>query len=362
MDEATHIPGEVLVVGTGLVGTSIGLRLIQMGVMVWLWDVDSAALAAAVELDAGQELGPEADPDLVVIAVPPGQVVSAALTALDRYPRAIVCDVAGSKAGIVSTVAAAAGANGSRFLGSHPIAGREVSGPRAARADMFEHQRWALTPTPATPHYTVAAVRALAEGCGAVVVSIDPGDHDRAVALTSHVPQVVASTLAARLADADQSDLSLSGQGLRDATRIADSDPAMWADLLTSNAREIAPVLEELISDLRTVADELGGEPGPSGVSVRRVLERGNIGRARLPAKHGGAAARYSTVTVLIADQPGQLALLFTTAGDAEVNLEDVRIEHTVGRKNALIELSVLPGARDSLVEALVRGGWHVRQ
>lgn len=358
------LPGRVMVIGSGLIGTSIGLALRARGVEVLLEDRTPRAVSAAVERGAGTRATGSERPDVVVVAVPPGAVVDVAVKALGRFPEATVCDVASSKKQIIDGVRALSGSD-DRFVGSHPMAGREVSGPGAAEADLFEGRRWVITPTARNPQDRIGQVAAVAEACGALVVRMSAQSHDRAVALTSHTPQLVASVMAAQLAHAPRQDVMVSGQGLRDTTRIADGDPALWTEILASNAAEVGPVLERLISDLAEASLSLRDVP-QDGPSARRklaeVLKRGKRGRDRLPAKHGGLAPKYRTVAVVVADRPGELGRLFDTAGQAGVNLEDVRIEHSVGRPDALVELSVVPDSEQALVTALGAGGWRVRE
>lgn len=358
---AGRVAGPVLVVGAGLIGTSIGMRLRELGVPVWLDDSDSRAVDVAVLRGAGERSGSgQGDPALVVVAIPPGSVAAVASDMLARYPEAVVCDVASTKSGIVAGVAECAGPAAARFVGTHPMAGREVSGPNGARSDLFEHRRWVITPTAANSESAIAAAVALAEACDAVVVRLEPEVHDRAAALASHLPQIVASALAAQLEEAPAEDVVVSGQGLRDMVRIADSDPVLWADILDSNRSQVAPVLNRLIDDLGSVAGALVGSSQSDADVVKRLLERGSAGRARLPDKHGGAAPKYGSVTVVVSDRPGELGRLFAAAGRAQVNLEDVRIEHSVGRLKAFIELSLLPERVDALRGALVDEGWEI--
>lgn len=354
-------PGPVLIVGAGLIGTSIGMRLRESGVQVILDDLDAAATEVAIRRGAGQLIAPGSTaPNLVVVAVPPGSVVDVACDLLARYPGAIVCDVASTKAGIVAGVAERAGSAATRFVGTHPMAGREVSGPGGARADLFEYRRWVITPTRATSPAAVDAAVRLAETCDAVIVRMEPAAHDRAVALTSHLPQIVASALAARLVDAPGEDVLVTGQGLRDMTRIADSDPGLWADILTCNRDEVVPALNQLVDELQRVAGALTGENVESAAVVAGLVERGAAGRSMLPAKHGGPAPKYASVTVVVGDRPGELGRLFATAGRAEVNLEDVRVEHSVGRLSAFVELSVLSDRVGQLSQALADEDWEV--
>ncbi len=266
------------------------------------------------------------------------------------------------------------------------MAGRERSGPAAAQVDLFDGRPWVLTPTQRTDPDGLALVRQMVEACGAIPVVVSPESHDTAVALVSHLPQLVASALAARLEDADEQALALAGQGIRDLTRIADSDPALWRGIVASNAGPILHALDGLLRDLQTVRTELASAVtaagstgpvasarGPSSEPLERhvdiepdlptvasLIERGRTGRARLPGKHGAARVDFSTVQVVIPDRAGELARLLVASGEAGVNVEDVSIEHSPGHPVGLVELAVRPDAVPTLAAALQAQGWAV--
>lgn len=357
----------VLVIGTGLIGASVGLALRAAGVTVWLSDENEEACVHAIDRGAGQALAANSVPDLVVVAVPPRAVPEVAADSLLRYPNTTVTDVASVKAAPLARLRGLT-PDTSRFVGGHPMAGREVSGPAGARADLFEDRLWAITAGAGTDESRIEDVRWLAQTCGSLVIELDATEHDRAVALTSHTPQILASVLAAQLADADPSDVAFSGQGLRDTTRLADSGPELWSQIIGSNAPEIIAVLDRVGLELGEIRESLAAQAlaqdadsAEAMAPVRRVLERGNDGRRVLPDKHGGKAHQYEMVPVVVDDKPGELARLFAAAGAAGVNLEDVRIEHTVGRLRAIIELDVSPEAAPALRDVLSAGGWQIR-
>jgi len=197
-----------------------------------------------------------------------------------------------------------------------------------------------------------------------------PDEHDAAVAAVSHVPQLAASLVAGRLRDLDQEAVSLSGQGIRDVTRIAASDPAMWTQILTANAPAVHAVLLAVRSDLDAVLAalaDLGAETGDEparAIGARAVLARtvadGNAGQARIPGKHGAARTAYATVVVVVPDEPGALGRLFHDVGAAGINLEDLHMEHGIGQLFGLAELAVLPAAVEPLTTALRALGWPV--
>jgi prephenate dehydrogenase len=194
--------------------------------------------------------------------------------------------------------------------------------------------------------------------CGAIAVAMSPRDHDQTVAITSHTPQILSSLLAAQLLEVAPEHVRVSGQGLRDMTRIASSNPSLWTDILLANADFVQPIMASLSKQLQAVADDLEHNDGSA---INSALLRGNQGRALVPGKHGERFRPYATVAIVIQDAPGQLAAIFAVAGAANVNIEDVRIDHALGRAVAVIELDVDPSMQDSLREALIREGWTLR-
>ncbi|MFI0445325.1 prephenate dehydrogenase [Actinomadura sp. 6N118] len=356
------IPGRIVVVGTGLIGTSIALAMRKRGAEVLLTDRDEGSLRMAVELGAGQALpdGAAEEPaDLAVLAVPAAAVAVTLLDAQKRGLAKIYTDVASVKA-LPLAQAAQLGCDLSVFVAGHPLAGRERSGPAAAQDDLFLGRPWALCAPPEAKPEAVAAVTALARACGAEPVSVDAEEHDRAVALVSHGPHVVSAAVAARLTAADDVALGLAGQGVRDVTRIAASDPRMWIGILSANSEPVAEVLEAVATDLAVAASLLRDGSEGAAAHVADLLLRGNAGRARIPGKHGGDLKTYAVVPVMIPDRPGELAMIFQAAGIAGVNIEDVTIEHSPGRPLGVLEISVKPEAAERLAEELRARGWSV--
>ena len=372
----------VRIVGTGLIGTSLGLALSRTGALVSLDDPSTTACALARDLGAGVMAAEvTAAPAVVVVAAPPDAVAAVVVRELAAWPEAVVTDVASVKLAVLDEVSALGG-DLRRYVGSHPMAGRERSGAIAAQADLFEGRSWVVAPGPDAGEEATAAVRDLALAVGAAPTRMTPGAHDAAVAAVSHVPQVAASLVAARLRDLPDSAVALAGQGLRDVTRIAASDPMMWTQILAGNAPALRVVLEQLAADLDDVlqavrqlddasdASVASGGPAAAGAPVgagrgsRAVLARavasGNAGHARIPGKHGAAPTAYATVTVLVPDEPGALGRLLHDVGEAGINLEDLHLEHGIGAPVGLAELAVLPAAAEPLTTALLQRGWRV--
>ena len=252
--------------------------------------------------------------------------------------------------------AEAAGVDGV-LCGSHPMAGKETSGPEAATAELFLGRPWALCPTASTDPAAAAAARSVAVACGAVPLELPAQEHDAAVALVSHLPQVAASALAAVLLARAAGPLALAGPGLQDTTRIAASAPALWVELLGENAGAVAPLVRALSAELDRAAAAL--EAVDRG-AVADLLERGGRGRALVPVKRGEHDRDFALVAVAVPDRPGQLAGVLVSAADAGVNVEDVRVEHLPGRPSGVIELLVAADGADGARAALAAAGWDV--
>lgn len=356
-----------LVVGTGLIGTSIALALSRRGIEVHLSDADEAAARTAASLGAGEVGLPDKPVDLAILAVPPARVGAVLAEAQAAGRARLYTDVASVKGPVVEA-AGAAGADLSRYIGGHPLAGRERSGPLAARADLFEGRPWVLTPSAQTSRDTLNQALELVSLCGAVPVVMDAEEHDHAVALISHAPHLVASLMAARLETAREESVRISGTGIRDLTRIAGGAPELWEDILAANAPAIAEVLAAYADDLNAAVAALYAVASGDADAAKQgaadlsdLLRRGNAGHARIPGKHGSAAARYVPVPVVISDRPGELARLFAAAGVAGVNIEDVRIDHSPGREAGLVELMVDPAVAGRLAGDLAAAGWTVQ-
>jgi prephenate dehydrogenase len=353
----TNLAGPVLVVGTGLLGTSIGLALRRCGVEVLLRDVNPQNLTIARSVGAGVDAADVRLPEvqLVVVAVPPDHLADEIVAALEAGA-AVVTDVGSVKAAPLRAVADRVDAASlTRYVGSHPMAGSERSGPFAASSALFDGRPWAVTPDPDADPAAVAAVTALARACGATPVTLTPDEHDEAVARTSHLPHLLAALVAGRLTDAPAAHLALSGQGVRDVTRIAAGDPALWQQIIAGNADAVGDLLADVRRDLDVLVEAVRGG---NRERVTALLERGVAGTASIPGKHGGPAQPAAEVYVAVPDHPGELARLLADAGDIGVNVEDLRIDHDPGRPVGLVELTVSADRADFLKEALEDRGW----
>jgi prephenate dehydrogenase len=356
---AARVQGTVRIVGAGLLGSSIGHALMARGIDVALDDTSPSQLRLAIDYGAGRQPRNDDDPSLIVVAVPPDVTADVIERELTRHPNAVVTDVASVKLEPLR-VLRERGVDLTHYIGSHPLAGRERGGAISARADIFVGRPWVVCRDEETSAADLALVEGLALDLGATPLEMSPDEHDRAVALVSHVPQLVASLLAGRFVDAPDGSLRLAGQGVRDTTRIAASAPELWVQILGANAEPVVDVLDALAADLTAVAAALRAPEAPgSRRAVADTIRRGNDGVERLPGKHG-QNRRFEQVVVMVDDTPGQLGRLFGELGELDVNVEDLRLEHSPGAQFGLAEISVAPNAVRRAVEGLEARGWKI--
>jgi prephenate dehydrogenase len=345
----------VRIVGSGLIGTSIGLALVSRGVEVEMVDIDPRAQALARDLVKSRDL---TDPELTVLALPTSALSGALEEQFFINPGSKFIDIGSVKTKPLLDVSKSKVLR-SNFLATHPMAGREVGGAESARADLFQSRTWVYIPsdlagTPVDPDLLNSGIWMI-KALGGVPVAMQADEHDRAVALVSHLPQALASLLAGQLISGDPSSLALAGAGLRDTTRIAASNPALWDEILTSNSQELLPLLINLQSDLSALISAF-----QAGESVAKFIEDGNQGRALIPGKHGGVAREYTYLPVVIEDKPGQLSALVSECAAVNVNIEDLSIEHSPGQFTGLITLALSENDAQILSAHLIGSGWNV--
>ena len=348
-DDIMNEDRNTLVIGTGLIGTSIALGLVAQGVEVFLSDIDSTALDNAIKVSGAMKYTGQ-DIELVVVATPPASVAKVIAAASIDHPFAVITDVASVKGSIFRELEKI-GTNGwERIVGGHPMAGREVSGAIGAQGNLFLDRPWVIARSDRTSADAIATVKDLVESLGAFPIYRTIEEHDRAVALISHTPQVVASVLAGELMDAEGSYIELAGQGIRDTIRIAGSDSYLWTEILSDNSQFISQQVTQVANHLLDFATALDAG---NRDSVTAKLIKGNQGRDRLPGKHGSKQQTTAILVVRLDDKPGELARLFNVAAQTNVNLEDVRIDHSLGQPTGLVELTVALDSSESLKPAL---------
>nr|WP_239579019.1 prephenate dehydrogenase [Microlunatus panaciterrae] len=348
----------VVVIGAGLVGASIGCALTAAGYPVHLRDAKISHARVAASLGAGTVDPPvTADVDLVVAAVPPVALPDVIAHALHSYPQATVTDVGSVKAAVLDTLWRRELDLG-RYVGSHPMAGSQYSGPMTARADLFVDRSWVITPHRRSRPESVARVSELVRTCHAREIVMDVEDHDAAVARVSHLPHLMSVLMAGHLNQVPENHLLLAGQGLRDVTRIAGSDPGLWVQIVAANSAAVLPELRSIQARLAEVIMAI--ESRSAADTLREQLQRGVEGTRRIPGKHGTAPVAYSQVVIEIPDTPGALGRLFADVGKAGINVEDISIEHDQARQVGYLSLAVTPEQEPELITTMTDRGWTV--
>ena len=356
---AVRLDAQVRIVGTGLLGASIGMALSSQGIDVALADSSPSSVHLASDLGAGRPAQADDQPKIIVVCVPPDVTADVIEAELKAFPQAVVTDVASVKLSPLRQLLDR-GVDITHYVGGHPLAGRERGGAISARGDLFLGRPWVVCRDEETPAWALALVEDLVLDLGAVPIEMTPEAHDEAVGLVSHVPQIVSSLMAKQLEGASDDAVRLAGQGVRDVTRIAASSPELWIQILGANKDSIVGVLENLQKDLQNVTDALKDISAPGARKViAEEMSAGNAGVARLPGKHG-QNKRYAQIVVLIDDRPGQLAQLLTELGELNINLEDLRLEHAEGAQMGMVEFSVVPEVRETLVSELEKRSWRV--
>jgi prephenate dehydrogenase len=334
-----------LVLGTGLIGASVGSGLEAAGWKVAGWDPSTHALEGALGMGGISEVVEDvaasaAEVDLVVLAGPVRAIIE---TLGELSTGALVTDVAGVKLPVIE-----AASHLPRFVGGHPMAGRETSGPGAASPAMFRGATWILT-VDGSDDADLAAMEEIVQSLGAVPVRMSATDHDAAVAAVSHVPQVVASALV-NLVAANQDALSLAAGGFRDLTRIALSEPGWWGDVLAENRRDVAGLLRALGADLESWA---GAIERTDTSAVTADLMRARDTRRSLTAP-------VAAVRVLLEDRPGEIARVGHALAETGADVRDLQLRHATRGGGGILTLSVLPGQEADLTRALETEGFRV--
>jgi prephenate dehydrogenase len=343
--------GKVRIVGSGLIGTSIGLGLVQRGIAVEMVDSDPSAQALARDLTGGVVV---VEPELVIFALPTSGLSQVIQSQIAINPQSTFMDVGSVKNEVLLQVKTFSGLS-TRFLPTHPMAGREIGGASSARADLFQGRSWILTPEPDCAPESKNLVLELITLLGATPIELSALDHDAAVAKISHLPQIAASLVAKQLSGTPAEWMELAGQGLRDTTRIAGSDEKLWKEIIHSNRAEISELLISLQNDLTQMIKSLD-DPA----KIAELLAAGRDGKAMIPGKHGGKAREYSYLPIVIDDKPGQLGAIFNECAAMQVNVEDLNIEHSPGQLSALITLSLSADDAEKLSAHLTSIGWNV--
>ena len=345
--------GPIKIIGCGLIGTSIALRLKELGISLILADTNEMNLRLASDL-LGESNTQAADPVMVIIATPPETIFELAKVEISRNPAALFIEVSGVKSNLLLEVNSFPEL-ARNFASVHPMAGRETSGPQSARSDLFESRAWIVSPSELSTPAALKAAKDLGTALGSTIYELDSKTHDSVVAAISHLPQVLSSALGGSLKNESAEHLNLAGQGLRDVSRLADSEPELWSSLLLANSKEISPKISEVINRLSVLNQAvLSGDRK----AIIEFLSDGRKGRAKIPGKHGSAKRDYTFVPIVIDDKPGGLARIFNECAAIEVNVEDLSMEHSPGQEVGLITLALSAADAEKLQKHLVSKGF----
>jgi len=345
--------GRAMVIGTGLIGGSVGMALRAAGWHVTGSDAARGVAARGVALGALDAEGEDRGADLVVVATPvhaAAAIIRDVLAPGGWNPDAVVTDVGSVKAPLVAAV------DRPRFVGGHPMAGSEQVGIEGASAELFVGATWVLTPTPTTDPGAYARVRAVLAGFGADVIALDPVEHDSLVAVVSHVPHLTAATLmalASELGEEHGTLLQLAAGGFRDMTRIAAGQPTIWPGICDDNAEAIVATLDLLIDSLVAMRRRVAERDHDS---LLEVLQRAATAR-RAMSERAPRPEELVEVRVPVLDRPGTFAEIALLATELGLNIFDVEIAHSVEGDRGVLVVVIDAAGASRFTEALTAKG-----
>jgi prephenate dehydrogenase len=344
-----------LVVGTGLIGGSIALSLRERGWHVAGFDADQERLAEAMRTGVIDQAGDDLEAQVVFVATPAAAVADEVRRILDtpgRRADAVVTDVSGVKTAIV------AAADHPRFIGGHPMAGSEQIGLPGAAPDLFEGAVWVLTPTAETDLNAFDRLQGVVSTMGADVLVLTASDHDRLVAVVSHVPHLVAATLmnaASMGAEQNGALLRLAAGGFRDMTRVAAGHPGIWPDICSENAGPIVDALDGLLAELTVMRQRVAGHDRES---ILGVLQRASLARRNLPARVV-RPDNLSELRIPVPDRQGVLAEITSLAAERDISIYDIEIAHSAEGPRGVLILVVDAAQAELLGGAVAAKGYH---
>ena len=329
----------VAVVGTGLIGASVGLAARRDGAAVSGFDADPETLALAAERGAVEPADSLAeavhDAEIAVVAAPVTILPRLVDEVLTAAPDATVTDVGSTKGAVCSAI------HNARFIGGHPVAGAETQGPAHARPELFEGATWFLTPGASTDSARYRTLHGFVASLGAVPVAVDPDAHDRLLALTSHLPHALANLLLNQVGSArveGHEPLAAAGGSLRDMTRVAGANPRMWIDIFLENADAVRAALAEHRTRVERLEAALAG--GDAGFLARWIGEaaanRHDLIRDAYPA------GDLQRLVVHVPDRPGVLAGITQALGAERINIEDFELQHMSPERGGALALLIV--------------------
>ena len=338
------------ILGTGLIGASIGLCLKAKGWEVFGIDTNDERANQALELGAIDEIGLKADVDISFVATPIDDLVGAISHALENTS-GVVTDVGSVKEPILKKV------SDPRFVGGHPMAGNELDGTFGARVDLFEGTIWVLTPTVETSDDSYTKIREIVKTLGAEVITLPTDEHDRLVAVVSHVPHLTAGALMRLALEQSQTKsvlMRLAAGGFRDMTRIASGNPDIWLDICEENKVAICEYLEVLIKELENTKQII-----QSGNKEELLKDLVAARKARISLPVGTVLPEALVeVRVIILDKPGSVAEIVNLASQLNVNIYDLEIAHSAEGGQGTIIMVVESSSQEAFSEKLIEVGY----
>jgi prephenate dehydrogenase len=329
------------IIGTGLIGASVGLAAKRAGVgYVAGYDFSEDVTKAAHAISAIDDPCIMVDEflfevDLVVVAVPVIALRSVLRTALDDEGDLTVTDVGSTKSNLGDVM------GDPRFVGGHPVTGSEAHGPEHATADLFDGATWFLTPTANTAPERYRLVHGFVSGLGATPVAIDPDAHDRLVAITSHLPHALANLLvnqAGATRVEGHEPLASAGGSLRDMTRVAGANPGIWVDIFLENTPSLRAALAEHRRRLEQLEAAL--EARDAGFIARWIGEAAGNRRRILETAFPDPGELHQ-LRVHVPDRPGVLAGITQALGAQRINIEDFELHHVSPERGGTLTLLV---------------------
>jgi prephenate dehydrogenase len=335
----------VAIIGTGLIGASVGLALGEQGWKTIGWDPSPDALERAAERHAAESAASSVAEaidgvDLIVLAGP----LEANLATLGNLDTdALATDVTSVKLPLLAAVR-----DGVRFVGGHPMAGREHAGPEAASAALFRGAPWVICDDGAAED-DVKLLSSIVTSIGANPIVMSARRHDEVVAAVSHLPHLLAVALVNTVADNPDAAELVSGS-FRDLTRVASAESSWWPEVLASNAEAVTRALDELVLGLEGLRYQVrsGDTDG-----LAAVLEQARTGR-------GAMAPPVAMVDVILQDKPGEIAAVGHALQTSRVDVRDLQLRHAVHGGGGILSLSVRPGEAETLKAALIEEGFDI--
>jgi prephenate dehydrogenase len=356
-------PRRVAVIGAGLIGTSIALAAQRAGDTVTGHDVDEEVLRASASR-SGMRVAPGVSEcvdgaEFVFVCTPVELIGAVVRECATAPPGAVLTDVGSVKRPVLEDVGKALSADRrGRFVGGHPMTGSERTGPEAASGSLLEGAAWVLTPARWTDPDATEALEAYVIRLGGHPMTMDAQRHDELVAQVSHLPQVISSALMSLVAAEDVDDpraLSLAASGFRDVTRLAASDPELWAGILEANREAVVAAIDAFLERLGDLRDRV---EGGHHAELLEALAGAQAARVALGAKPR-VRAGMAVLQIPVPDRPGVLAQITAALGRARVNIEDLQIVHSPWEPAGVIHLTVLADSAVAALDVLEAGDFE---